>query len=130
MPYTGSNQVNYTQTLQLLLDQKGGQLVNETWSNIGIRWEPQGPQGGLELYVNAEKVGHAIRPLDRPEDDVEDDNNAGTWVEMPTLTPVYTNRTWRYVAMTPPIAMIGCHRTSDGVFRDFCKGIHYYIIIL
>ena len=30
IPYSGSNQVNYTQTLQLLLDQKGGQLINET----------------------------------------------------------------------------------------------------
>ena len=34
MPYAGtvgnSNSVNYTQTLQLLLEQKGGQLINET----------------------------------------------------------------------------------------------------
>lgn len=40
-----------------------GQLVNQTWSNIGITWEPYrddptlpyGNRGGLELYVNAEK---------------------------------------------------------------------------
>jgi hypothetical protein len=99
-----------------------GQLLNQTWSNIGIRWEPYrddpalsyGDRGGLELYVNAEKIGHAIKPLDRP--------IAGSWEEKATLIPVYTDPTWRNAAMTPPIAMIGCHRNSeDATFRDFCR---------
>ena len=36
---------------------------------------PYEKRGGLELYVNAEKVGHAIKPLDRP--------NGGEWNEEP-----------------------------------------------
>ena len=75
---------------------------------------PYEKRGGLELYVNAEKVGHAIKPLDRP--------NGGEWNEEPVLSPGAMDRTWRRVAKEPPIAMIGCHRTSnDTEFRDFCR---------
>jgi len=105
-----------------------GQLMNQTWSNIGIRWGPydstKTDKGGLELYVNAEKVGHAIKPELRPENDDPDtvDMVERTWTERPTLSPVYTERTWRYVAMDPPIAMIGCHRHfDDATFRDFSR---------
>ena len=51
------------------------------------------------MYVNAEKVGHAIKPLDRP--------NGGEWNEEPVLSPGAMDRTWRRVAKEPPIAMIG-----------------------
>ena len=75
---------------------------------------PYEKRGGLELYVNAEKVGHAIKPLDRP--------NGGEWNEEPVLSPGAMDRTWRRVAKEPPIAMIGCHRTSnDTEFRNFCR---------
>ena len=53
-----------------------GQLNNKTWNSIGIRWEkpnmdekvtlPPEERGGLELYVNLEKVGQAVLPLERP----------------------------------------------------------------
>lgn len=101
-----------------------GQLVNETWSNIGIRWasfdSSASSRGGLELYVNAEKVGHSMKPELRPEP--SGNATVGEWEPRPQLEPVYTDRTWRYIAMTPPIAMIGCHRTSDDpTFRDFSR---------
>ena len=80
------------------------------------------------MFVNAEKVGYAIKPELRPiQEGANDtqDNNAtavGSWIEKPTLNPVYTERTWRYVGAEPPIAMIGCHRNSDdATFRDFSR---------
>ena len=50
-------------------------------------------KGGLELYVNAEKVGHAIKPELRPVNDTGTGNDpnataVGAWIEKPTLNPV------------------------------------------
>ena len=50
-------------------------------------------KGGLELYVNAEKVGHAIKPELRPVNDTGNGNDpnataVGAWIEKPTLNPV------------------------------------------
>ena len=50
-------------------------------------------KGGLELYVNAEKVGHAIKPELRPVNDTGSGNDpnataVGAWIEKPTLNPV------------------------------------------
>ena len=63
-----------------------GQLSNESWSNIGVRWEPftvSTFQGGLELYVNNEKIGHAHLPIKRP--------NSGMWsVVEPSTEPLTT----------------------------------------
>ena len=74
------------------------------------------------MYVNAEKVGHAIKPELRPVVDEAVDPPERSWTERPTLDPVYTERTWRYVATEPPVAMIGCHRNSDDqTFRDFAR---------
>lgn len=80
------------------------------------------------MYVNAEKVGYAIKPELRPVQEGGNDTQntnasaVGSWIERPTLNPVYTERTWRYVAAEPPIAMIGCHRNSDdATFRDFSR---------
>ena len=63
------------------------------------------------MYINAEKVGHAIKPLDRPN---------GKWEEAAVLTPDKMDRSWRRVAQEPPVALIGCQRTSNETgFRDF-----------
>ena len=53
-----------------------GQLYNETWNSIGIRWEKPNldetvvltpeERGGLELYINLARVGQAVLPLERP----------------------------------------------------------------
>ena len=53
-----------------------GPVTNKTWQSIGLRWvEPNldetvtlfpEERGGLEMYVNLEKVGQSLLPLQRP----------------------------------------------------------------
>ena len=97
------------------------QCVTQCSEFTGIRWEPNpstgnlplDQQGGLELYVNAEKIGHAIKPLKKPETE---------WIERPLLEPDWRKPSWNKIAETPPIMMIGCHRNSDDEnYRDFCR---------
>ncbi len=99
---------------EVYLLQVRGPLMNQTWNNIGFRWIPYiddntipyTERGGLELYVNAIKVGHAIKPLDPPK-------SVGSWIERSVLIPTYTDRTWRNVGTQAPVCMVGCHRNSD-----------------
>ena len=103
-----------------------GQLENETWSNIGVRWEPHNlsaglaheDRGGLELYVNSEKVGHAILPIERPGVDPVTDH-PGSWSSASVLKPLAA--TWNPdIKAQPPIMMLGCHRNSDDLeFKHF-----------
>ena len=89
-------------------------MGNESWSNIGIRWEPfdlystdpLSERGGLEMYVNKKKVGHALHPLEKPSN--------GDWVPMPMGNgPVTTiDEDGEEQEQTWPIMMIGCHRNS------------------
>lgn len=104
-----------------------GQLRNETWSNIGVRWEANdiydidwNDPGGLELYVNSEKVGHAVFPLERPRYG-DPAAPAGNWLEARPLDPTDdTQYGWDGMAVDPPVLMVGCHRHSgDTGFRDF-----------
>ena len=47
-----------------------GQLHNDSWTNIGVRWrKPDFEEahtldelGGLELYVNLERIGLSVMP--------------------------------------------------------------------
>ena len=70
-----------------------GTLVNQTWTSYGIIWtlpdldeskilHPT-ERGGLELYFNLEKVGHAVLPVPRPDDGA---GNAVPWTEEPPLS--------------------------------------------
>lgn len=87
-----------------------GQLINETWSNIGVRWEPNNQAsddvGGLELFVNAKKVGHSIFPLEKP---------SANWIEGGQLIPSENDDTWNVLPYPrrPPVLMVGCHRNED-----------------
>ncbi|XP_059078438.1 uncharacterized protein LOC131876911 [Tigriopus californicus] len=103
-----------------------GQLENETWSNIGVRWEvhsndptlPYSERGGLELFVNAMKVGHSVLPMERPGVN-ETANDLGSWAEGRVLTP---DGTWKGGPMDAPIILIGCHRNSDDLTFRYFRG--------
>ena len=53
-----------------------GPVTNKTWQSIGLRWVQPNldetvtlfpeQRGGLEMYVNLEKVGQKLLPLQRP----------------------------------------------------------------
>ncbi len=67
------------------------------------------------MFVNAEKVGHAIYPIDRP----------------PVTKKWNVKRQWsveardsdnKRGAYETPLYMVGCHRNvDDTAFRDFCR---------
>ena len=109
-----------------------GQLMNETWSNIGVRWEPNNVNattdieewGGLEMYVNAEKVGHAIQPIQRPK--YVNQSDIGIWVDAGPLTPNPADPAWGGHDR-PPVIMVGCHRnTDDSSFRHYATSATSY----
>lgn len=106
-----------------------GQLVNETWSNIGIRWSafnsssnspPFHLHGGLEMFINAKKVGQALHPMTRPGADMTL-GNPGKWTMAPILESLSTfDVTGGSVVQKGPVFMVGCHRNAeDETFRDF-----------
>lgn len=91
-----------------------GQLYNNTWTQIGVRWmlpyldnpllaaegnEGREKMGGLEMYINLEKVGHTIVP---------DSTARGStqWTPEPRLTH-NGNPKGR------PVMMFGCHQNSE-----------------
>ena len=81
----------------------------------------QSAYSSLQLYVNSEKVGHAIFPLQRPRYDAAS-NDLGAWLEGPSLDPVDPAQPgWNtQVALRAPVLMLGCHRTAaDAAFRDY-----------
>jgi len=101
-----------------------GQLYNNTWTQIGLRfsfpdmsnpkWADMGEpgfekMGGLEMWINAEKVGHAILPQST-------DRGSTMWKPLPALTHDGTPE-------GRPIMMTGCHQNSDmqltGEFSGF-----------
>jgi len=89
-----------------------GQLYNNTWTEIGIRWiipdisKPQNAEtekgrekmGGLEMYVNLDKVGHSILPEST-------DRGSTKWTPQPPLTHDGTEDGM-------PVMMLGCHQNS------------------
>ena len=91
-----------------------GQLYNNTWTQIGLRfmfpdmsnpkWADMGEagfekMGGLEMWINAEKVGHAILPQST-------DRGSTRWTPLPALTHDGTPG-------GRPVMMTGCHQNSD-----------------
>lgn len=78
-----------------------GHLPNNTWTNIGVRWQGTASPGevplGLELYVD-----QRLR--------------ARTVLSVPASV-----QTSSEMALRPPEIMVGCHRTkSDPVHRHMC----------
>jgi hypothetical protein len=79
-----------------------GQLYNDSWTNIGIRWSkpdlsdkttPVLQLGGLELYINQERVGQVLLP---------EYTEAG----LATFEPVLD---YKINGQDPPVIMMGCH---------------------
>ena len=65
--------------------------------------------------MNAEKVGHAIYPVDKPA-------ATGKWDVKPQWSVEVRNEKKRRESYEIPFYMIGCHRTVDDTkFRDFCR---------
>lgn len=103
-----------------------GQLTNKTWQSIGIRWDrpnldetvtllPE-ERGGLELYVNLEKVGQAVLPLNRPGyipgNGTEGSEVPGAWTVMEPLKIPAKDSAGNIVAGKydgAPIMTFGCH---------------------
>jgi len=91
-----------------------GQLYNNTWTNIAIRFtipDLSNPKlaelgekglekmGGLEMFINLEKVGHTILPEST-------DRGSTTWTPQPRLTDDGTGEGL-------PVVMFGCHQNYD-----------------
>jgi len=90
-----------------------GQLYNNTWTEVGIRWvipdisKPKNAEteagrekmGGLEMWINLEKVGHSILPEST-------DRGSTTWKPQALLTDDGTPEGL-------PVMMLGCHQNAD-----------------
>lgn len=100
-----------------------GQLYNNTWSQIGIRFkfpDMSNPKwasmdepgfekmGGLEMWINAEKVGHSILAAST-------DRGSTMWTPLPALTHDGTPE-------GRPVVMIGCHQNSDMALTNEFSG--------
>ena len=98
-----------------------GQLINETWTSYGIIWSMPDldetktmhptSRGGLQMFVNKEKVGHSVLPIDRPA--------AGTWDELPAVGIPARDPAGNPIGTAqegPPVMMFGCHyeQMEDG----------------
>ena len=70
-----------------------GPVYNRTWQSVGIRWVKPNldetvtlfpeERGGLEMFVNLEKVGQALMPLTRPGYQARDDSVSPATPEVP-----------------------------------------------
>ena len=93
-----------------------GIIRNETWVNIGVTWNkpnltdtdtPLDKLGGLEMYIDQEKVGSTLLP---------EFTDAGS----PTFTPV---QDYQIGDDDPPVIMVGCHYDYDSeAFAGFSGG--------
>ena len=90
-----------------------GQLYNNTWTQVGLRFvipnlsnpkmaeteEGRENMGGLEMFINLQKVGHSILP--------ESTSRGSTiWIPQPRLTHDGTET-------GEPVIMFGCHQNSE-----------------
>ena len=93
-----------------------GQLTNQSFTNIGIRWNFPNlnnwvvlnpvDRGGLEMYVNQVRVGQAVQPLPRP---------PTNWTQLPPLQlpakdPSGTVIPGKFEGA--PVMMFGCQYTQ------------------
>ena len=100
-----------------------GQLYNNTWTQVGFRFvipnlsnpkmattaEGREKMGGIELYINKDKVGHSILPESTA-------RGSTMWDAQPRLTSDGTETGL-------PVMMFGCHQNSEmqmtGEFSGF-----------
>jgi len=128
-----------------------GQLLNKTWVNIGIRWDKPNldetvvldpaERGGLELYVNLEKVGHAVLPIQRADYTEADPDNGidffiGEWdVQEPVRIPKRDQTTGKIIVgefEDGPSMTFGCHfdTLEDGLDISPGKFDHFHDAVL
>ena len=105
-----------------------GPVYNKTWQSIGIRWIKPNldetvtlfpeERGGLEMYVNLEKVGQSLMPMTRPGYQPRDDsvNPAtpevpGAWTVLPPVSIPAKDPSGTPMAgkTESPIMTFGCH---------------------
>lgn len=100
-----------------------GQLHNDTWHNIGIRFKkpdltdtktPMTKLGGLELFVNLERVGHSLLP-----EFTEAGSSSFSPVEGYTIN-----------GAPPPVVMVGCHYDHANAKFDHFSGAEFDEIAL
>eukprot|EP00095_Tigriopus_kingsejongensis_P004561 maker-scaffold462_size163801-snap-gene-0.37 protein:Tk04561 transcript:maker-scaffold462_size163801-snap-gene-0.37-mRNA-1 annotation:"PREDICTED: uncharacterized protein LOC100378641" len=100
-----------------------GQLHNDTWHNIGVRFNkpdisdrsiPIHKLGGLELFVNLERVGHSLMP-----EFTEAGSSSFSPVEDYTIN-----------GAPPPVIMIGCHYDHAQSKYDHFSGAEFDEIAL
>jgi len=119
----------------------GNLPINNTWTNIALRWEPLkfsdqetydqelednngdvSKLGGLQLFLNLERVGQSLLPLEL-DCTCPADTMACTAAEATCASsgPGAEDAP----GLSPPTMMLGCHttRAKNGVFGDFSGGI-------
>ena len=113
-----------------------GQLVNESWVNIGVLWEKPNldesitvlpeVRGGLELFVNLEKVGQTVLPLERPD---------GGWITLDPVTIPAKDSSGKSIPdkyEEAPVMTFGCHwdTMEDGELLPTPGFAHYHEAVL
>jgi hypothetical protein len=110
-----------------------GRLLTESWANYGVVWSPPNLdetvdmpydlRGGLELYVNLEKVGHVVSPV------ANDDGSPITWEELPPVSLQKLDPAGNPIPGQmegPAVMMFGCHyeQMEDGA--DVTPGFAHF----
>lgn len=100
-----------------------GQLYNNTWTQIGVRFslpDLRNPKlaeagakglekmGGLEMFINLNKVGHTILPEPT-------DRGSTIWIPQPRLSEDGTEE-------GRPVVMFGCHQNSEMQLKNEFTG--------
>jgi len=122
-----------------------GPLTNKTWQSIGVRWgwpnldetvtlDPA-ERGGLEMYVNLEKVGQSVLPLQRPGyqpgDGTPGSEIPGAWTVMEPVKIPSKDSSGNIIAGKydgAPIMTFGCHynQFEEGSMLSTPKFDHFH----
>ena len=109
-----------------------GPVTNKTWQSIGLRWVQPNldetvtlfpeERGGLEMYVNLEKVGQSLLPLQRPgfvPGNATTPDIPGSWTQLPPVQVPGRDGSGDLNGKMDgaPVMMFGCHwnQMADGV---------------
>merc|ERR1719245_569720 len=109
-----------------------GPVYNKTWQSVGIRWVKPNldetvtlfpeERGGLEMYVNLEKVGQSLLPLQRPgfvPGNATTPDIPGSWTQLPPVQVPGRDGSGDLNGKMDgaPVMMFGCHwnQMADGV---------------
>jgi len=120
-----------------------GPVTNKTWQSIGMRWVQPNldetvtlfpeERGGLEMYVNLEKVGQALLPKTRPGYQPANATHAevpGAWTILPPVKLPAKDKLGKPVVGEfdgAPVMMFGCHwnQMDEGQVTSPAKFDHF-----